>query len=205
MEEKDEDSSQGDLYGLNQINDKTNDFYNYDFENIEQNKIESQKSSTSNQNKNLINNNKLDLLNISEIKYENEESSDNKSYNDLLDKIPLEKMIELSNYIIQFYEKKINPKKTVVRCFNHTIGEKRCFCIPIIIKTFNGMKFSCDNQNFIDLKIKDIIDLILNNKLFVKKVNASGKVISIDDKPKNEIKESQLGIKFKKKYYLVVK
>ena len=199
MEEKDEDSSQGDLYGLNQINDKTNDFYNYDFENIEQNKIESQKSSTSNQNKNLINNNKLDLLNISEIKYENEESSDNKSYNDLLDKIPLEKMIELSNYIIQFYEKKINPKKTVVRCFNHTIGEKRCFCIPIIIKTLYGMKFSCDNQNFKDLEIKDIIDLILNNKLFVEKVNASGKVISIDDKPKNEIKESQLGIKFKKK------
>ena len=199
MEEKDEDSSQGDLYGLNQINDKTNDFYNYDFENIEQNKIESQKSSTSNQNKNLINNNKLDLLNISEIKYENEESSDNKSYNDLFDKIPLEKMIELSNYIIQFYDKKINLNETVVRCFNHTIGEKRCFCIPIIIKTFNGMKFSCDNQNFIDLKIKDIIDLILNNKLFVKKVNASGKVISIDDKPKNEIKESQLGIKFKKK------
>ena len=199
MEEKDEDSSQGDLYGLNQMNDKTNDFYNYDFENIEQNKIESQKSSTSNQNKNLINNNKLDLLNISEIKYENEESSDNKSYNDLLDKIPLEKMIELSNYIIQFYEKKINPKKTVVRCFNHTIGEKRCFCIPIIIKTLYGMKFSCDNQNFKDLEIKDIIDLILNNKLFVEKVNASGKVISIDDKPKNEIKESQLGIKFKKK------
>ena len=199
MEEKDEDSSQGDLYGLNQINDKTNDFYNCDFENIEQDKIESQESNTSNQNKNLINNNKLDSLNISEIKYENEESSDNKSYNGLFYKIPLKEVIELSKYIIQFYDKKINLNETVVRCFNHTIGEKRCFCIPIIIKTFNGMKFSCDNQNFIDLKIKDIIDLILNNKLFVKKVNASGKVISIDDKPKNEIKESQLGIKFKKK------
>ena len=96
-------------------------------------------------------------------------------------------------------KKKINPKKTVVRCFNHTIGEKRCFCIPIIIKTLYGMKFSCDNQNFKDLEIKDIIDLILNNKLFVEKVNVSGKVISIVDKPKNEIKESQFGIKFKKR------
>jgi len=160
MEEKDKVDIRGNLFSLNIIDDKTNDFYNYDFENNEEDTIEIEKDKTSYQNKTLMNNNILNSLNISLIMKEEEESSDNKTYNELFNEIPLEKMIDISNYIIKFYEKKLNLNGTIIRCFHDDIEEKKCFCIPIIIKTLEGMKFSCDNKNFRDLKIINYLSKI---------------------------------------------
>ena len=108
MEEKDKVDIRGNLFSLNIIDDKTNDFYNYDFENNEEDTIEIEKDKTSYQNKTLMNNNILNSLNISLIMKEEEESSNNETYNELFNEIPLEKMIDISNYIIKFYEKKLN-------------------------------------------------------------------------------------------------
>ena len=206
MEEKDKVDIRGNLFSLNIIDDKTNDFYNYDFENNEEDTIEIEKDKTSYQNKTLMNNNILNSLNISLNMKEEEESSDNETYNELFNEIPLEKMIDISNYIIKFYEKKLNLNGTIIRCFHDDIEEKKCFCIPIIIKTLEGMKLSCDNKNFRDLKTINIIELILNNKLFVKNINGiCEKDNSINNKPKNEMNENKIEIRFVKRKFSGIK
>ena len=54
MEEKDKVDIRGNLFSLNIIDDKTNDFYNYDFENNEEDTIEIEKDKTSYHHENTL-------------------------------------------------------------------------------------------------------------------------------------------------------
>ena len=163
-------------------------------------------------------------LKLSFISYETEEFNDKslcQYFDNKNNHLSIEKMKEIINYLIDFYEKKYNFRnRMIIRCFHDDMKEKeKCSCIPIIKKKNLGMSFSCDDKIYKDLKIEDIIKLILEKKLFEeipnneekikekqKQKDISKSIMSneskneineniINNEPQNEVKEGLIKIK----------
>ena len=108
-----------------------------------------------------------------------------------------ENILEKLNFLIEFYEKKCISKETVVRCFQEE--NINCYCIPIIKITDFGMFFSCDNKNYKPFLIDQIIEIILQNKLFIIKPLEKNNLCKEEEKNEineiNEIREDTISIK----------
>ena len=214
MEDKIIESTQGnisDLFHLNQNITKSQEIlHSY----LEKNEIKFNSSSDITKGNYYLNNNDLikendiqfNLSNISNKSYEDkdDEDKDDDSFNDLFKKnknlLSIEKIIEINNYLVEFYEGEIFSENKIIRCFHDEENEKeKCHCIPIIKKRLYGMEFSCDNKDFKFLETENIIKLIYKNKLFeeIQSDNKNNKIIKITD----EKKENTIIIK-KGKFYI---
>ena len=111
--------------------------------------------------------------------------------------VTFDEILKKCNYLIKFmeiveYNKLIN-QNLIIRCFHDEDDNKskECNRIPIIIKTNFGMKFSCDNKNFSFKMVYDIIEKIIEKKIFVEIPsigNNSDKKAQQEEKNENEIK-----------------
>lgn len=139
------------------------------------------------------------LGNLSAISELSDEFLDEKSldyfYKKNKNTLPIEKMIEVINYLIGFFESKFISKNTIIRCFHNEENKKekeKCHCIPIIKKKLYGMSFSCDNKEYKFLDIENIINIILQNKLFEKEIELNNNNSKEkDEENKNEEKEEE--------------
>ena len=109
------------------------------------------------------------------------------------EELTFEKILIQINYLIDFVEfsknVKLNKKNIIIRCFHDVKDNKsqqeKCFCIPLIMKTALGMKFSCDNKNYQFFSVQETIRKILQKELFIEKPP------SISKGKGNEIKENE--------------
>ena len=110
--------------------------------------------------------------------------------------VTFDEILKKCNYLIKFmeiveYNKLIN-QSLIIRCFHDDDNKsKECNRIPIIIKTNFGMKFSCDNKNFTFKMVYDIIEKIIEKKIFVEIPsigNNSDKKAQQEEKNENKIK-----------------
>ena len=196
MEDKIIESTQGnisDLFHLNQNITKSQEIlHSY----LEKNEIKFNSSSDITKENYYLNNNDLikenDIqFNLSNISNKSYEDKDDDSFNDLFKKnknlLSIEKIIEINNYLVEFYEGEIFSENKIIRCFHDEENEKeKCHCIPIIKKRLYGMEFSCDNKDFKFLETENIIKLIYKNKLFeeIQSDNKNNKIIKITDEKK---------------------
>ena len=196
MEDKIIESTQGnisDLFHLNQNITKSQEIlHSY----LEKNEIKFNSSSDITKENYYLNNNDLikenDIqFNLSNISNKSCEDKDDDSFNDLFKKnknlLSIEKIIEINNYLVEFYEGEIFSENKIIRCFHDEENEKeKCHCIPIIKKRLYGMEFSCDNKDFKFLETENIIKLIYKNKLFeeIQSDNKNNKIIKITDEKK---------------------
>ena len=196
MEDKIIESTQGnisDLFHLNQNITKSQEIlHSY----LEKNEIKFNSSSDITKGNYYLNNNDLikenDIqFNLSNISNKSYEDKDDDSFNDLFKKnknlLSIEKIIEINNYLVEFYEGEIFWENKIIRCFHDEENEKeKCHCIPIIKKRLYGMEFSCDNKDFKFLETENIIKLIYKNKLFeeIQSDNKNNKIIKITDEKK---------------------
>ena len=196
MEDKIIESTQGnisDLFYLNQNITKSQEIlHSY----LEKNEIKFNSSSDITKENYYLNNNDLikenDIqFNLSNISNKSYEDKDDDSFNDLFKKnknlLSIEKIIEINNYLVEFYEGEIFSENKIIRCFHDEENEKeKCHCIPIIKKRLYGMEFSCDNKDFKFLETENIIKLIYKNKLFeeIQSDNKNNKIIKITDEKK---------------------
>jgi len=196
MDDKIIESTQGnisDLFHLNQnITQSQEILHSY----LEKNEIKFNSSSDITKENYYLNNNDLikenDIqFNLSNISNKSYEDKDDDSFNDLFKKnknlLSIEKIIEINNYLVEFYEGEIFSENKIIRCFHDEENEKeKCHCIPIIKKRLYGMEFSCDNKDFKFLETENIIKLIYKNKLFeeIQSDNKNNKIIKITDEKK---------------------
>ena len=196
MEDKIIESTQGnisDLFHLNQNITKSQEIlHSY----LEKNEIKFNSSSDITKGNYYLNNNDLikenDIqFNLSNISNKSYEDKDDDSFNDLFKKnknlLSIEKIIEINNYLVEFYEGEIFWENKIIKCFHDEENEKeKCHCIPIIKKRLYGMEFSCDNKDFKFLETENIIKLIYKNKLFeeIQSDNKNNKIIKITDEKK---------------------
>ena len=196
MDDKIIESTQGnisDLFHLNQNITKSQEIlHSY----LEKNEIKFNSSSDITKENYYLNNNDLikenDIqFNLSNISNKSYEDKDDDSFNDLFKKnknlLSIEKIIEINNYLVEFYEGEIFSENKIIRCFHDEENEKeKCHCIPIIKKRLYGMEFSCDNKDFKFLETENIIKLIYKNKLFeeIQSDNKNNKIIKITDEKK---------------------
>ena len=196
MDDKIIESTQGnisDLFHLNQNITKSQEIlHSY----LEKNEIKFNSSSDITKGNYYLNNNDLikenDIqFNLSNISNKSYEDKDDDSFNDLFKKnknlLSIEKIIEINNYLVEFYEGEIFWENKIIRCFHDEENEKeKCHCIPIIKKRLYGMEFSCDNKDFKFLETENIIKLIYKNKLFeeIQSDNKNNKIIKITDEKK---------------------